>query len=338
MKKDKNTPGGSPSPARFSSITNFILQNDRFILTAHETPDGDAVGSEIALYHVLSGLGKQVRIINNDPAGIRYSFLDTGKHIELLENLNTLPEALGEWSLIILDTNDTTNIGLVSREILPFVRDFFILDHHEGGDSILTANHIESEASSTCELLYELFREMQVPISFETAQALYVGIVYDTGSFIYPKTTAKTFGIARDLVGLGVAPNVVYSHVYESNSIASLKLQSRVLSTLEFHFNQQVAVQTMTREMIRTCEANYDEADTLINIPLKSHDIRVSVFFKENNEGILRCSLRSKGNIDVATIAQFFGGGGHKTAAGFKSKIPLAGIKEKVLQKLEVYF
>ncbi len=324
--------------SRFSLITNFIHRNEKFILTAHETPDGDAIGSEIALYHVLISMGKDVRIINADPSGLRYRFLDAGNNIELLDDIETLPEHLSEWSLIILDTNDTENIGLVSREILPFVRDFFILDHHEGGGNILTANHIESEASSTCELLYELFKELEISISFDSAQALFTGIVYDTGSFIYPKTTSKTFGIAEKLVSLGVSPNYVYSQVYESNSISSLKLQSKVIGTLEFYYNQHVAIQKMTKPMILECNANYDEADTLINIPLKSHDVLVSVFFKENLEGILRCSLRSKGDLNVAVIAQEYGGGGHKTAAGFKSKLPLDVIKEKVLKKLEVYF
>jgi len=110
------------------------------------------------------------------------------------------------------------------------------------------------------------------------------------------------------------------------------------LSTLELFFNKHVAVQIMTKEMISECNANYDEADTIINIPLKSHDIKVSVFFKENPEGILRCSMRSKGNIDVARIAHDFYGGGHKTAAGFKSKYPLDTIKEKVLNELKSFF
>lgn len=323
---------------RFSAVTTFLQRNDKFILTAHETPDGDAIGSEIAAWELLKQLGKKVRIINADPGGIRYDFLDEPGDIELLSGVSSLPEDLIEWSLIILDTNDTSNIGPVSKEILPFVRDFLIIDHHEGGDNIITANHVEREASSTCELLFELYQVMEQPISFRAAQALYVGIVYDTGSFIYPKTTAKTFAVARELVALGVSPNVIYSHVYESNSISSLVLQSRVMGTLELHFDQHVAVQIMTREMIAACKANYDEADTIINIPLKSHDIKVSVFFKENPEGILRCSMRSKGNIDVARIAHDYGGGGHRTAAGFKSKYPLEEIKEKVLNELKTYF
>jgi phosphoesterase RecJ-like protein len=130
----------------------------------------------------------------------------------------------------------------------------------------------------------------------------------------------------------------MYQHIYESNSIPALRLQSRVLSTLELHYNQHVAVQIMLKEIIDQCGARYEEADSFINIPLKSKDIRVSVFFKENERGILRCSLRSKGNINVAAIAQTFGGGGHRTAAGFKSSFKLDTIKSRVLELLRPYF
>jgi phosphoesterase RecJ-like protein len=115
-------------------------------------------------------------------------------------------------------------------------------------------------------------------------------------------------------------------------------LQSKVLASLELYYDQQVAVQTLLRENIIECNATYEEAHTFINIPLKSGEIRVSVFLKENQEGVLRCSLRSKGNVNVAEIAQSFGGGGHKTAAGFKSKLPLEETKKEVLKKLKKYF
>jgi phosphoesterase RecJ-like protein len=332
MKKEKmiNT--------RFQAIINFIDSNDKFILTAHETPDGDAIGSEIAAYLALKSIGKTVRIINADPMGEKYAFLDVDKAIELFNPEESLPEDLHDWVLIILDTNDINNIGLIKENILSRVKDFFIFDHHEGGDTVYTANHIESEASSTCEMLFELFEAMGFELTYDILVAIYLGIVYDTGSFIYPKTTAKTFSIAQACVSKGVNPNFVYSKLYESNSISSLMLQSRVLSTLEFYFDKHVAVQTMLKDDIAESGALYEEADSLINLPLKSEAIKVSVFFKENLEGILRCSMRSKGNIDVSFIAQIFNGGGHKTAAGFKSKYPLDEIKLKVLDMLNKYF
>ena len=331
----KNTNG---KKMRFQAIADFIAENDKFFLTAHETPDGDAIGSEIAAYFALKTLGKEVRIINADPMAEKYSFLDTEKAIELYSEELSLPEDIQSWVLIILDTNDINNIGTIKFNVLSRVKNFFIFDHHEGGDSVQTANFIESEASSTCEMLFELFLEMKIEMTYEMLVAIYLGIVYDTGSFIYPKTTARTFAIAEQCVRSGVNPNFIYSKLYESNSISSLMLQSRVLSTLEFFYNKRVAVQTMLKEDIIESGALYEEADSLINIPLKSEEIKVSIFFKENPEGILRCSMRSKGDIDVAFIAQIYNGGGHKTAAGFKSKYPLEEIKVKVLDMLNKYF
>ena len=323
---------------RFQTIINFINSHDKIILTAHETPDGDAIGSEIAAYLALKAFGKTVRIINADPMAEKYRFLDVDDAIELFNDDLNLPDDIHEWALMILDTNDINNIGIVKDQILTRVNNFFIYDHHEGGESVTTSNHIESEASSTCEMLFELFETMELDMSYDFLVAIYLGIVYDTGSFIYPKTTAKTFRIAERCVSGGVTPNFVYSKLYESNSISSLMLQSRVLSTLEFFYDNHVAVQTMLKDDILESGALYEEADSLINLPLKSEAIKVSVFFKENLEGILRCSMRSKGNIDVSFIAQLMGGGGHRTAAGFKSKYPLEEIKLKVLDMLNKYF
>ena len=323
---------------RFQPVKNFISGNDRFILTSHETPDGDAIGSEYAMYCALKILGKKVRIINADIMAFKYKFLDEDGVIETLEPGETPLENLAAWSLFILDTNDIHNIGEVADLILPKIREYFIIDHHEGSEEIVSRNHIEEDASSTCEVLFQLFEEMKIPLNFSMAQALYVGIVYDTGSFVYPKTTAKTFGIAKKLIEMGVNSNYIFARIYESNSISALMLQSKVLASLELVVDQHIAIQTMLKKTIEECDAMYEEADTIINIPLKSENIKVSIFFKENHQGILRCSMRSKGNIDVAAIAQSFGGGGHKTAAGFKSKYPLAEIKEKVLKKLQPYF
>lgn len=322
----------------FKYIADFILKNDNFIITAHETPDGDAIGSESAMYAALSLLEKNVYIINADPMAERYTFLDYDNSFQVLNESLLLPAHIEEYSLIILDTNDTENIGKVNEKILSKAKNHIIVDHHEPLEKTSRNILIINEASSTCEILFELFSFFNFKIDFKIAQALFVGIVYDTGSFIYPKTTAKTFSIACELVKKGVLPNDIYSKIYESNTVSALMLQSKVSSTLKLYYDQQVAVQIMLKETIEECGALYEEADAIINTPLKSERIKVSVFFKENSEKVLRCSMRSKGNIDVAAIAQVFNGGGHKTAAGFKSKYPLEEIKAKVLIMLEVYF
>ncbi len=323
---------------KFEYISNFLLTNDNFILTAHETPDGDAIGSESAMYCALKAIGKNVIVINADLMSEKYTFLDYNNIFRVLDESSVLPEDIGKYTLIILDTSDVDNIGQVKDIILSKTKNYLIIDHHESKENTKEDILIISEASSTCEILYQLFDYSNIEINFNIAQALFVGIVYDTGSFIYPKTSAKTFSIAHKLVEKGVIPNNIYGRIYESNSVSALQLQSKVSASLKLYYNQHVAVQIMLKETIKECNALYEEADAIINIPLKSKRIKVSVFFKENTEGILRCSMRSKGNIDVAEIAQFFNGGGHKTAAGFKSKYPLDEIMVKVLKMLEVYF
>jgi bifunctional oligoribonuclease and PAP phosphatase NrnA len=320
------------------AVIEFIDKYDKFIITAHETPDGDALGSEYAMLLALRKLGKTARILNADPAPKKFAFVGSGEEFEVLVRSEQIPPDIGEYGLFILDVNDINNIGQVANLILPRVAEYFIVDHHDSETLQLSKNHIEQNASSTCEILYLLFREMNLEMDLPMARALYMGILYDTGSFIYPKTTAVTFQIAHELVSLGVQPNETYVNVYESNSISSLVLMSKVLATLELHFDKRVAVQTMTQELLREAGAAYEESDLLINIPLRSGDIRVSVFFKENLEGVKRCSLRSKGNIDVAAIAQSLGGGGHRTAAGFKCLRPFEVMKIEILEMLHKYF
>jgi bifunctional oligoribonuclease and PAP phosphatase NrnA len=322
----------------FQPAIDFLTRTTRFIITAHETPDGDAIGSECAMQRALSAMGKTALIFNADPTPHKFQYLDPQGSIAVLERADQLPADIGDYALLMLDTNDVHNIGTVAEIVIPRVREYFIIDHHEQDEDIQAGNLIQKSASSTAEILYQILRAMDVVIDFPMAQALFTAIVFDTGSFIYPKTTALTFDIARDLVSLGVEPNDVYSRVYESNSISALVLQSQVLATLELVHDSHVAILTMRRQMILDSQANYEEADQLINIPLKSEDIRVSVFFKENTEGILRCSMRSKGNINVADIAQLFGGGGHKTAAGFKCRESIEVTKRIVLDKLRKYF
>lgn len=322
---------------KFPQLQHLFDSYDRFVITCHETPDGDAVGSEVALYHALSNLGKQVEVINADPVPDKYTFLTETGIVGTIEEIEVDRE-YQDTALIILDTNDIHNIGTVGTKILPAADEYFIIDHHESGDDIETGRVIEVASSSTCEILYKIFREFEIPLTLPMAQALYAGLIYDTGCFAYPKTTAFTFEAAEELVLIGVKPYELYSAIYESNSISSLKLQSAVLAGLELYFNQQVAVQIMLKETLDEAGALYEEADAIINFPLRSENIRVSIFFKENNEGLLRCSLRSKGNINVSQIAQKYGGGGHKTAAGFKSPYPVDEMKQMILADLHPYF
>jgi phosphoesterase RecJ-like protein len=320
---------------QYGTVSEFLARNRKFVITAHETPDGDALGAEFAMLRALLQLGKSAFICNADPAPGKFLFVEPVHRPLVLGGGEELPADLAEHALLILDVSDLNNLGSVGRLVLPRVREYFIIDHHDSDTDLSAPNHIEQDASSTCEILYLLFQEMRVQLDTPMAQALYMGIVFDTGSFVYPKTTALTFRIAQDLVGRGVNPNQVYAHLYESNSLSSLVLMSKVLATLKLHAGGRVAVQSMPRRLLEESQARYEEADQLINIPLRSGEVRVSIFFKENSEGLRRCSMRSKGPIDVAEIARVYGGGGHRTAAGFKCARPFAAIQKEILERLE---
>ena len=317
----------------------FLENNEKFILTGHENPDGDAIGSEYALCRHIKKCGKEAEIITCENIPYKYSFIDEKKIIRIIENEDELPEDLEKYVLIILDTNTPYNTGNIYNYLKDRIKDIFIIDHHENPDednAINNYNCIETDASSSCEIVYRIIKNNKIntDITEDMARAMYAGIVYDTGSFIYPKTSQMTLHIASELVKKGLKPNIIYSHMYESNSLSSLKLHSKVFSGIEFFHDHRTALQIMTKNILEKFNASYEDGDTIINIPLKCRDIKVSVFFKENNKGVLRCSLRSKDNLDVASIARSFGGGGHTTAAGFKCSEPLEIIMKKVLKEI----
>jgi len=183
-------------------------------------------------------------------------------------------------------------------------------------------------------MMVELALKDGVVLTPECARAAYAGIVYDTGFFAYSKTTERTFRAALALVEAGVKPYEIYREMNENASTGSLLLQKQVLSTLKIQNQGRVAVQMLRKEDLETTGAHYEDAENFINVPLKSREVEVSVLIKENREGQTRCSLRSKGSINVSKIAQALGGGGHVSAAGFKSSLGPNETLEKVLEKV----
>jgi phosphoesterase RecJ-like protein len=314
-------------------ILAFINTYDSFIVTTHTGPDADGIGAEIILAHVMKGLNKKVHVINADPVPARFSFLDPDNLIERWDSNRHfhLPEQGG---IIIVDTSDEFNLGCLLDEALPHAQGVYIIDHHEQSPFTHLDGYIDVTAASTTQILIDLVLASGLPVTKALAIPAYAGLVYDTGSFIYSKTTAKTFETALLLVQAGAIPHEIYRDLFESNSISVLLLQKRVLSSLEIVGNGTVAIQVMTKKDLEETGAAYEDAENFINIPLQIKEIEVSILIKQNTEGLIRCSLRSKGKVNVSLLAQQFGGGGHKMAAGFKSTMGLEETRTKVIQKV----
>ncbi|TFH42905.1 MAG: bifunctional oligoribonuclease/PAP phosphatase NrnA, partial [Chrysiogenales bacterium] len=316
----------------------FLAQYDKIILSPHESPDWDGLGGEIAMFEMLKSMGKMPLIINSDPTPETFLFLDPDGDINVLSGSFRLPDDVREYAHIVLDTNDYTNIGHAHRLLGEVVREVFIIDHHEGEYAKRGENIIKARASSVCELIYHIIRHYNSPITFRAAQALFAGIVFDTGSFVYPKTSAETFRIAAHLEELGVVPNFIHEQIYEQNALSSFELRSRIVSTMEVLYGGRLIAMKLTREMLMATGASFTEGEPAINMPLTVKGVMASVLVKQNIDGPVKVSMRTKGDLDVARVAMDNGGGGHRNAAGYKSLLSLEDTYRQVIVNMGVFF
>lgn len=306
----------------FKSFDKHINKYKKFIISTHESPDWDGLGAEIAFNELLQKLGKQTIILNSDPAPEAFNFFNPDNEIHVLDENFELPDDIEEYAQFVLDTNDYDNIGGAYHLLKDKVKDLFIIDHHEGSADKFEGNFIKAEASSACEIVYGLFQYYDEEISIKAAKALFSGVVFDTGSFRYPKTSPDTYRMAAHLVEIGVSPFEVYEKIYEQNSRSSFELRGMILSTMEILFDGKCIAMKLTPEMLEKSGATFAEGEPAINLPLMVKGVVASLLVKlQNEDQPVKVSMRTKGDLDVAKIAMENGGGGHKNAAGFKSKL-----------------
>ncbi len=319
-------------------LENFLGKYDKFIVSTHESPDADGLGAEIAFLDLLKQLGKEAYIFNSDPTPEICKFMDMDNEINILKDKEQLPDDIDDFAQFVLDTNDYDNTGTSYKILHTIVRETFIIDHHEGDLSKVDQNLIKADASSACEIIYDIFQYFGKELSFKTAQALYAGIVFDTGSFKYPKTTSETFSIAAHLLELGVVPFKVFENLFESNSLSSFQLKNKILSSMEVLFDGQMIAMKLTPEMVKSTDGSFSEGESTINMPFTVKGVRASLLVKQDVEGPVKVSMRTKGDLNVAEIAIKNGGGGHKNAAGFKPKATLDEAYEMAMNEMKKFF
>jgi phosphoesterase RecJ-like protein len=316
------------------NLAEYLRTHDDYAIISHDGPDADGLGAAYALALALSALGKRAVAAVPDRLPPKFGFIDRRGLFKSLAEEGSLGFPASEATAIIVDTHDMGYLGERSSALVASARRALVIDHHEPRMEAGERELLDPSASSSCELVYYLSVALGAELPLDAAEAIFAGIVYDTGSFSYPKTGERTFACALELVRRGVVPYELHNRMYESSSPGVLILQKAVVSSLELAAEGRVAFQSLRREDLAASGASYEDAEDLVNIPLQDRLVEVSVLFKENLEGRLRCSLRSKGAINVARIAQSFGGGGHKTAAGFTCASPLARAKADVLQSI----
>lgn len=319
------------------SLLESIRRTGNFVLATHINPDGDALGSLLGLAGILEGIGKKVFRYLEEPVSPLYRFLPDSHLVrtDLEELAGFVREAGADVLCIALDCGDRKRLGKNADELLR-IRPFLVIDHHKGNDGFGDLAWIDSRRSSTGEMVFDLATALGQSPSVTAAEALYAAIVTDTGSFRYESTSAHTFDVARQLVALGVKPDLVSQNLYDNFSIARLQLLQMVLASLEVHCGGRVAVITVTREILDRTGCALEDTENFINLPRSVTSVQVAVFLKEVGGDRVSVSMRAKDTCDVAEVASLFGGGGHRNAAGFKAAATtLEEVRGRLLQELQ---
>ena len=290
-----------------AQIASEIRRRHRFVVVSHARPDGDAIGSSVAMAFALAALGKQVRVVSKDPPPAPMMVFPGVPEIEVTDRVDDPGDAV-----IVMECGDLKRTGVEGLD-----GGFVInIDHHPGNTMYGAMNWFDLSAAACGEMVFDLIEALGVPLTLEIATHVYIAILTDTGSFHYSNITPRTFDLCRRCMEAGVSPPQVARSIFDSNNLGRLKLFGAVLSKMQLDDSGHIAFVYVDRQLAQDCGGTYEDTEGLINLPLTVKEILAVVFFKESGPDDWRISMRSKGDIDVNAIAKEFGGGGHKNASG----------------------
>lgn len=324
----------TPQSATFAELGEVFRTHQSFLLMSHVRPDGDAIGSQIALGFSLRAMGKTVWMINEDGLPENLAFLRGSEAIA-----RPPAEPIDAEVAIALDTATKPRLGDAVLRAASKAPLWLNIDHHLSNPRYGDLNLIDSSSPATGEILYQLITALEMPLPDETRDAIYVAVSTDTGSFQYPSTTAKTYEMAADLVRRGLAVGDINAKTYDDHPYRRLELMRSLLNTLERSADGWVAHWELRDQTRLDLALLPEDSEGLIDTIRAIRGVRLAVFFEELPDGKVRVSMRSKDKrIDVCEIATRFGGGGHALAAGIRMKGPwddakaqvLAAIREKI--------
>ena len=306
-------------------VLNQIGRRQKFICTSHARPDGDAVGSALACCQILRSMGKQANVVLSDGVPGIYRPLPYADSV--LHGVEQAPDA---EAAIILECD-----GIARTKLTGLDKHYLInIDHHDTARPFGHVNWIDPNACATAEMIFRLARQAGVKISPEVATCLYTAVLTDTGSFCFTGTTERTFALAQELVRCGADPVKIAHSVYFSTQLSKMRLLGEALCTL--HKDGSLAWMNVTHRAMELCESQEEDCEGLVNYALAIQGIEVALFFREQADGRFRVSLRSKGAINVARVAETFGGGGHSCASGCAIEGPLSVATERMIAQLRI--
>jgi phosphoesterase RecJ-like protein len=310
-----------------AEIVAEITAHDSFLITTHEGPDGDAVGSALALGLYLRRLGKEVTVFLCDPVPDLYAFLPLADQV-----VHAIPERHFDVCFV-LDVGEFRRAGEEMANCKRIGK-FINVDHHLHCESFGAINLIDSEAAATGVLVYRIIKAAGHEVDYDAALCIYTAVITDTGSFRYSNANPEAFLVAGEMVARGVNAWFIAEQLYESQPQKRLELLALALATLTVSGRGDVASITVTLDMYQQTGTNSELTDGFVNYPRSIRGVEVAVFFREINSGLYKVGFRSKGKVDVSALSAEFGGGGHHNAAGCMITGSLAEVSDMVFSHL----
>ena len=316
-------------------VIQAIQKYQNFMVTTHCNPEGDALGSSLALALFLKQLGKNAKVVIHDPIPYFLEFLPE-KHLVFQS-----PAIHSTFDVIcVCDCGDIARTGYFKNpapgeKIKYPAAEVINIDHHVTNTRFGTINWIEGEASASGEMVYDLIHAMKGTITQAIATAIYTTVITETGSFHYSNTTPKMFKIASECAEKGIDVNLIARGIFDTSSKGRLTLLAKVLNSLEVSQDGKIATVSVSGEMFKQTETTAEDTENFVSYPRSIKGVEVAILFRENSPKEYKVSLRAQKELDVSEVAGSFGGGGHKKAAGCTIQGNLSEVKQKVLQAVE---
>jgi phosphoesterase RecJ-like protein len=311
------------APDAIEPVVEALRDGTRFVLSSHARPDGDSIGSQLALLHTLRALGKTVRIVNHDPPP---AYLHTLAGVKDIEVANSVGERFDAAVVLECGTLERTEVTGLDRQ--PVIN----IDHHAGNAMYGALNWFDPGAAACAEMVHDLTVALGVPMTPAIGAALYAGILTDTGSFRHANITARTFAACRNVAACGVDVAGLAAAIYQSSSLGKLRLTGRLLQDMQLEADGRVALLRVDDTLLRDTDCPSDDMEGVINLPLAARDVEAVIMIK-TMDGVTRASLRSKGVVDVRSVATAYGGGGHRNAAGCTLETPTPDTERRLLSR-----
>lgn len=320
--------------SHWDALHEVIRRSDRFLLTSHVFPEGDAIGSEVALALHLRSLGKDVLILNDSPALERYGFLTRLHPVHSWKDDGIWPDPRWVQTAICVDASTWDYLGSVGRWLRMARPHLVSLDHHHMKEPFGNLDIVMEDAAATGEILYRYFRATGAALTVEMAQALYASVLFDTWGFRLPNSTNETLRVAAELLEFGVDHRATCRNLFETDSLPKLDLLRLALGTLRSECQGRIAWLAIPEDLFRATGAHFVDGDGILDHLLGLRDVEICVMFREQEKRGVKATFRSKGEHDVGLVAEALGGGGRATAAGVLLPMPIHEAIDEVLPRV----